>query len=1077
MIKKSIIDFPDYSGLKETDKIDFFRKIKTKELDAISVIYKDVSPDIVKQAALFVRKTNTMGKVTAIDGIIKADHFALYSHEYIKEGNDWILYLNFKVDMKEGVEFTKMNPLTRFAVANIDGINYLAYEGAKRVFIISQAFSGSFGYIDLSKLNDFMAKKPERMPYRLSNISEEAYLADAPAQLFGNDTTYYRDGDNFGFWMSFGTLVKFDIIDFNNLNIDGTPVALVEESLDTKAKFKKMLNAKSAGYASIIFKREAMLTYLLKEAKEYILGAKKEDLNKVCLEDLLRNVSEKGILGIVYQKVETLDNMYLPAFDYTTVSVKDVVGPALCFIYDDEYIWMIYNKDNKEIDFLSYKGDVFTFSDDNASVTIYPEATLSKVNKVNAENFVLFTGFQNLEENNVLDIYFDGGEQILKSRNSKFAIDITAFDDFYTKQIQSFNADFNKPNEIIKTYGSNKYAFITGLVHYQEYHPYPDVTEYKLQMSTMPSIASIIDAVDKKAHLNNIMLANYGYMSQGGFNAPLQNFLAYAQRVKSQLTGQGKAPKNSSNPDMFIFTSTVELFRNGYFTFKDSSENKYVTLLAERDIYTDFSMMDFSNQIKKLITSAVKQALEQGSNPDLGQIADMAKVRYTEFGKSLVNAQIYSLKSEITKKVTVASQKERWEFEKVTDNIYVNNKPTDEICNHAILFEDAFQNTLKKYFNTVPEKGFISEYIKAGKFTVDDTGYHIDVKLDNSSKTDAYLFANAGITVANVPKSMKSNDYFKIEPKMIIKNNSFKSIEDEDYNLFHISVGYELTINQEKLSEAASTMGNGTPKSDIIKSHKGKLESLKEDIAIAESVEPDQNMVNKVRNAKEKAALKTAVDKKFIPIGAEVDIAYKQGKILASIGGREFYEPFVTDNGLRLNMNMYVSSLDMFEMMLRNMMLSDVIEGIYDGVLIEKDFVDLQQVALKKIAVNPDMNIGVAEFSFKDIPAVINGQLYQPGEPVVYSFDLDVDIDYIDDKTNKRIVFWDINIQYQTIYPIDAKRKVSNAEEILNNENCFLVNHHVPVTVGLDAEEYIYEKKSQAVADGYYAFVDFSKRN
>ena len=1077
MIKKSIINFPDYSGLKETDKIEFFRKIKTKKLDAMSVIYKDVSPDIVKQASLFVRKMNTLGKVTAIDGVIKAEHFTLYSHEYIKEDNDWILYLNFKVDMKEGVEFTKLSPLMRFAVANIDGINYLAYEGSKKVFIVSQAFSGSFGYMDLNKLNAFMAKKPARMPYRLSNIAEEAYLADAPAQLFGKDTTYYRDGDNFGFWMSFGTLVKFDTIDFNNLNIDGTPVSLVEESLDTKAKFKKMLNAKSAGYACIIFKRESMLTYLLKQAKEYILGAKKEDLNRVCLEDLLRNVSRKGILGIVYQKVETLNNMYLPAFDYTTVSVKDIVCPALCFIYDDEYIWMIYNKEDKEIDFLSYKGDIYTFSDDNAAVSVYPNATLSKVNKVNPDNFVLFTGFQNLEVNNVLDIYFDGGDQILKSRNSQFAIDITAFDDFYSKQIKSFNADFNTPKEIIRTYGSNKYAFITGLVHYQEFHPLPNTTEYELQMNTIPSIGSIIDAVDKKAHLNNIMLSNYGYMSQAGFNAPLKNFLAYAQRVKSQLTGQGKPPKNSDNPDMFIFTSTVDLFRNGYFTFKDNSTNKYLTLLADRDIYTDFSMMDFSNEIKKLITTSVKAELKQGPNPDLKPIAEAARRRYNDFGRNLVHGQIYSLKSEITKKVAVCGQKERWEFEKVSDNMYVNNKPVDEVCNHAILFEDAFQNTLKKYFDTVPEKGFISEYIKAGKLTVDETGYHIDVKLDNSSKTNAYLFDDIGISVANIPDNMKSNEYFKIEPKMIVTNNSFRKIDDEDYNMFHISVGYELTINQEKMTQAIINKGDGKPKTTAVQAYKGRIAAAHDEISDAESVEPDQKMVTGVKQAKEKAALKTAIDKKFIPIGAEVDIAYKQGKILVSIGGREFYEPFVTDNGLRLNMNMYVSSLDVFEVGIRNMMLSNVIEEIYDGISIQKDFVNLQQVALKKIAVSPDMNMGVAEFSFRDVPAVINGQLYQPGEPVIYSFDLDVDIDYIDDKTNKRVVFWDINIEYQTIYPIDAKRKIANAEEILNDENCFLVNHHVPVTVGLDAEEYIYEKKSQAVADGYYAFVNFSKGN
>ena len=501
MIKKGIVDYPSYKGITEQGKIEFFKKIKDDKLDAISVIFKDTSPQVVQQAALFISKYNQTGTTTSIPGVIRADHYAHYSSEYIKEGEDWIIYLNFKVDMKQGVEFTKLNRFIRFAVANIEGVNYLAYEGCNKVFIISQSFAGSFGYLDLDKLNKFMSERPDKSPYRLSNISEEAYLADAPAQLFGKDTTYYRDGENFGFWMSFGTLVKFDEIDFNNMNIDGTPVSLVDTSLTRKDKFKRMLTAKSAGYACVLFDQKSMLSYLLKQAKEYILGAKKEDLNRVCLEDLLKNVSEKGILGIVYQKVETYKEMYLPAFDYTKAAVKDIVGPAICFIYDDEYIWMHYDKDNKEIDFLSYKGDMYHFDGDEVSVTIAPEATLSKVNKVNPDNFVLFTGFKNLEENNVLDIYFDSGKQTIQSRNSKFAIDINAFDDYYQQSISSFNSNFNQPNEIVKTFGTNKYAFVTGLVHYNTLefiNRKRQVSE--LEVKTMASYSSIIDVAEKKVY-------------------------------------------------------------------------------------------------------------------------------------------------------------------------------------------------------------------------------------------------------------------------------------------------------------------------------------------------------------------------------------------------------------------------------------------------------------------------------------------------------------------------------------------------------------------------------------------------
>lgn len=156
------------------------------------------------------------------------------------------------------------------------------------------------------------------------------------------------------------------------------------------------------------------------------------------------------------------------------------------------------------------------------------------------------------------------------------------------------------------------------------------------------------------------------------------------------------------------------------------------------------------------------------------------------------------------------------------------------------------------------------------------------------------------------------------------------------------------------------------------------------------------------------------------------------------------------------------------------MMLSNLFQRHYEGTYVEQDIVDLQQVKLDKIYVNKGMTTGLVEFAFADVPCVINGILYQPGEKVAYTFDLDIDIDFIDPESKKRIVFWDISIEYQTIYPIDKQRTVTTASEILNNPNCFTVQHGLPITIALEEDNYIYEKKSQAVDDGFTGFFNFS---
>ena len=1066
MIVKGIIDYQDFSSV-EKSKIDFFKKIKSSKLNAISVAFSDTSPDIVKQAALFVHRISRASYQTAIDGVYRADNYVLLSYEYLKQDDNYILYLEFKVDKKQGVEFTKLDEDIRFAIARIDGVNYLAYEKSEKVFIISTAFSGSFGYIDLEKLNRWMDKKEDKMPYQLSNLKCAAYLADNPYQLFQKDTVFYRDGENFGFWISFGSLFKVDSINFNNINIDGIPVSLVDIKLPSNLLFKGLLRAKSKGYIGLILDEEKMLSYLLKEAKSYILASKKQDLNKVCIEDLLKNVKEKGLLGIVYEEVKSLKELYIPAFDYTTASVKDVVSKGLLFIYEDEYLYMVFNSD--ELVFFTYKGDIYSFSDGKIKVTVYPQPALSKVNKVNDEGFVLFTGFKNLEVNNLLDVYFDDGSAILNSKNSKYAIDVKAFDSYYKEATSSFNGLFYDENELIRTYGTNKYAFTTGLIHYEETIK-NGMKAYELKVSTMPSISSIIDTYKKRAHLNTLMLSNYGYVSQSIWKAPAINFETFVKVIANEIASYPIKDSDKIETDMFKAISVMTLFRNGYFTFKDAKENKFITLFAETDKYRDFIMFDFFEEAKKIATDEINQIIQKKplTKSDIKTISAMIEAEYDSYFNSMTKEQYHSIISTINKKVKVSSSKERFEFEKVSDNIYVNNRPSTEICNHALLFEDSFYKALKPYYEDTPVKSIKSEYIMLANLKIDERGYYIKALKDLSDKTHLYLYKDIGLVAAYMPQKPKDS-FIELQPKLIARYLGKKSLKDETYDLFLLQPIYKLEIDFSELESKTKELFKA-PNIKGAKSELAYYEELKEE-AIKREV--DKRYKELYSKKMEDEELKNAISNSAIPVGMEVYLLYKEGKVLVSIGGEEFYEPFVTDNGLRLNLNLYVKDIDMFEVALKNMILSDVMEFVYEAEEIEEDIVDLQQVKVHDIFIDKDLKKGVILFEFKDIQAVVNGILYSKGELISYQFDLDVDVDFI--KDNKRIVFLDIVVEYTTIYPIDTKEQYSSAEEILNNENAFLIQHHIPITLALESDSYIYSTKSEAISDGIISFVNFTK--
>jgi len=1080
MVEKGYISYPQYSGELEKDKIAFFKKIKTKDVDTISVIFDDTAPDIVKQAALFLNKSQQGGFEMALKGLYLVKHKSVISKEYIKDGKDWILYVELTTKENGGLEDTLLGDSNfKFAVGQLDGINYIAFEGAQKVFIMQNKFTASFGYIDMEELSEYINSLPDKQMYLLDNMNESAYLVDAPAQLFAHDNVFYRDGDFIGMWISFGTFLKYDLQNLNEVNIDGLPVSIVDSRLDRKTMFKKILENKAAGYASLIVDLDSMLTYLLKQSKQYILDKTKMDATKICTDSVLYNLQNKGILGIVYEEVYSIKDMYIPAFDYTTASVKEIIDSAIVFIYEDEYIWMNYSAEDKEIRFVTYKGEVHEFSDNDICVTLYNDVTLTRINKVNPDNFVLFTGFPNLDHNSVVDFYFDNTTEVMNSKNSKFSIDINAFDDFYKDKTSSFNKTFNKPNELVKTYGANKYLFETGLVHYEpHYDAKLDKEVYKLSVKTQHSFKTLIDVPSKRAYISSPVLNNYGGEGYSTFEPTADSFYAY---LKQEVFPEDIKPNPITGKKSFVpvdaldYVFNFSIYSNGWVTLKDKKHNKYVSLFAERDIYQDFVFGSYLAEVQKKV-DLLKAQKQAGQDVDLSKAANELRVAFQFYFKSLCEFKANEAEQVIAKKVRICSDKYRYEFDKKSDDMYVNNVPTSEIANHAILFEDVFKANAQKSIKFKTDIGVMSPYIKLATLTTNEDNVSIEVKEDNSGDDYTILFPDAGI-IAKQGFDAPQIQNLEYKYKMMFENDGIQNIDGTDMHIYRIRYGAKVKINIDKINEMAKQLVEQSNLSQY-KSEKAKADE--------ERAEITKKIHNPITNPKTKHTKERVVSElsDFFEFGVPALIAYAQGKILVSIDGSDWYEPFYTDNGLRLNMNMYVSDIDAFELILQNLSITDYTFQSFSGIMKKVDLVDLNQIKLHNITIDKEFTKAYVDFEFKDVACVYNGILYQPKQRVQAVVDLDKDYDKIVEVTIsdtdgnssdvlRRNVFVIPSIEYQTIYPLDTKYQVTNAEDILNHENCFNVQHDIPLALTLDNDDYLYETKSNALNDGAKMFFNF----
>ena len=1041
MVTKGIINYPENKGELKNGKIKYFNKIKTNEENSAQIIFDNTSPEIVKQAKLFLSKKNMHGFATSLKGIYLQKGHNLVSKEYIKEGDDWILFVNFTNNNQTTTEETNI------AITYISGIFYLTSNGIKKVFIVQRKFTANFGFIDLEQLNEYMLTQEDKTPYKIDNSNQEMFIVDAPTQLFAKDSTPYKDGNFIGVWISFGTFIKYDVINFSNLNIDGDEVSLIDNKIKKEDIFKKMLENKSAGLGSVIVDTEKLLSYLLKHAKETTFNLNKMKYDRVCIDDILYNLSKKGILGITYDEVDSIENMYLPIFDYTTAKVKDVVGEALLFIYKDEYLWINMSDDKKEMHFMSYKGNVYNFSNDTFKVTVYNNPVLTKLNKVNDENFLLFSGFSNLENNAVMDFYFDDTTEFFSSKDRKFSLEVNAFDDYYTSATKYSNSLYFDDKTLFKIYGNNKYHLITGLVYGNVNSVGDVVTKIKPNLN----YRTFTDVKNKETYVCNQVIENYGYTSlNGGNNLTVNFFYEYIRRCLK--TGNISL---SEMERVFSYAIIGKSYFNGWLTFKNKKK-QYITLKTETDKNYEFIYGSYAQKVKDFMESLISRS-ENGEKINVFEESKMLLKQYNSFLETLKNVHLTTLKHKISKTHKISDiNSPRFLFNKVSDDLYVLNKPVDEICNHAVLNEKKIKDVVSekdfKLFNN-----FFSPYIKTASVKTNKNIVSISPFLDNSDPIDVVSYIDFGITINEAFKT--DIKYTKTKFKCFIKNEGKKIIDGAVYDIFAINHGFQMTIDFSGIEKDSEITNNKT-----LKNTKNEKTLLKQEIKQLNA--ENKNPFTKIHKNIEQSY---SVEDNFVPVGDTILVAFASGKIMTSIGGDEWYQPFNTNNGLRISNLMYIDNIDTFESVIQNLILTDKQLLVTEKAIIHKeDIVDVNQIKIEHMNYNIDTQEVFVKFHFVDIYGVIDDILYSPKTPITKVIKVDVDFDKVIE--SKRVIYVEPTIEYKTVFPIDKRNKYADASGIINHENCFSFYHQIPIAFSLNDMDYILASKEEAINSGARMF-------
>ena len=1089
-------------GLWKIKQDAFFRIV-----NQVGNIHTDEAiPPMMKNISLYLDKIpGSTFLPTKFGGIYRNTKYNIAIREYVKfDDLNWVVYINtYNIpEIKDNavVDFNLENPfaaIDKFAVGSVDGQIMIAPSKAERVIALTDDFESKKIRINLSELRSFMNDAEVRHGYVIDQFNDNAYLIDSPSPLFGKDTVMYRDSDYVGMWISFGTLLKFDLRNLNVFNIDGTKVGAIDLGVfSPQINALKLLTNSAYGYASILFDKKSLLDKVMKYSRKYIYETNMEDETRICVDNIFETLQKKGIFGLLYEEFESVGNYPMMAYDETQVKVIKKLGTVLKFKYKNEYIYMMLDVSNNKMYFVSYAGRISDYYNKkyNYNVKIMNDLWLTKVNDINPEGFILFTGFPNLQHNKVLDIYFDSTAESFSDLDKNFTIDVNEFDGFYKDSAAHPKKNSYKRNiDLLHAYGNNPIPLVTGLISYELYKKVRQVQYYDLNTSAEPMVSTTIDPLKKSAYLMVPSLKTNSLRSKSVSPVRISAFLTnYMARWFDHPKEVNKWVEESE-AGSYLYQVIMAYFSNGWTIIKtDKDTYEVVRLNPVRLQYRYNGAIEHLciKEAKNLQKIAAKLVDNVGVSKAKEKILKMIKDKTIELSAQ-IEAQIKAISMTFTQEImeknnqivsVVDADTPRFEFKRFldADNIYVNNEPTGPIMNHALLFEDTFDDIYQKmkseYFDDMgadilPAEAYCP-YIRTSSVAKSDDVTHIKVVADVSNSIEVLQNETIGLSVLG--------DIISHDAKITIAGTEF-SIEDAYEKALKLYYYGVRTINSEELN--IFQIDTVTKMSDAARdAYVKEFKSFSEKVSRETGLNYD--------DIKEKVYAQNGIENKPItleapevPAGQTLYIANRENKIMVSIDGVSFMDAPLGGNGIELSARVTVNDKVRFLSMLRTMINSDVNSITYPLTYTgAHNTHDIYSVGVKDIWIHHKDVLTKGTVRVIAKLYVDNGQvvldenhdlIYSQGDEFI--IDKEVDIDgFISEDEDRIKILVNMSTVYYTNFPY-SNFNYDTAEELMMQDNTYKVTLGLPISLSIVKGDFIFVDKDDAQKHGVNGWFDFTK--
>ena len=1089
-------------------KVDGLWKIKQDAFFRISeqvgnIHVDEKIPPMMKNISLYLE--NKVGDIflkTKFSGIYRTSSYNIMIKEYVKfDNNNWVIYIDtynipeFKdnkvVDLNIENSFAEID---KFVIGCVDGQIMLAPSKSERVISLTDNFITKKLKIDIEELRNFMLTKDKRNGYTTDTYKENVYLIDSPSPLFGNDTVMYRDSNFVGMWISFGTLLKFDLKNLNVFNIDGVKVGAIDlESLSPQINALKLLSNSAYGYASILFNKKTLLGSIMRYSRKYVYEKNMEDGTRICVDNLLKTVQEKGILGLLYEEFTVLGNYPLMVYNEDTVSVSKKLGNILKFSYKNEYIYMLLDVKSNKMYFMSYAGRIedYTNSKFEYNVKIMNDMWLTKTNDVNGEGFVLFTGFPNLQHNKVIDIYFDKTVDSFSSLDKNFTIDVNDFDGFYYDNISKpMENSYKKNIDLIHAYGNNPFPLVSGLLSYA-----PSRKKGYLQLETIaePMISTVVDPKNKSAFLMVPSIKTNSMKEEDMTPLRVKGFISsYLQRWEKDKSSVSKWI-DEAEAGSYLYQITMAYYSNGWTLLKTDDdtytclklnpvkvEYVYSGAIEQACLKASKSIISFMKNISSSLSK--KERDKQLSKKIASEIAGVTSKIQTQY-RSIKTTFVQEIMYKSNSVVSVADfRTPRFEFNRFLDskNQFINNEPTGPILNHSILFEDTFkvvfEKMRKEYFGNLGLDNIDVEaycpYITNMNFHKSDNVTHLNVKSDISNsievlKNDTIGVGVFGDTITKDAKITIGDTKLTIDEAYGKSFNilylGIKKLDGTDMNIYKITVTTKMTDTAKKAYfKKFSDFNNMISKKSSFDFNKVKDAVFKKNKINDDSME---------------------LDLPETPSSQPLYIANFDSKLMVSLDNENYMNAPLGGDGIEISSRIKIYDKSLFLSELRNLINSQVNKTsfslFYTGA---HNTDDIYSVGVRDVWINhkniiEDGKVNVIAKLFVDNGQIVlqddKNLIYSEGDEFIVEREVDIK-GFIDNSNDKIKVLVNFSAIYYTNIPC-SNAKYDTAQELLIQDDAYKVTLGLPIALSIPRGDYIFVDKSEATSKGVDGWFNFTE--